>query len=191
MRNILSYIILPLIVSAVILISFHKHLWQTENNKLSWHIDKDFTVKFGAQVGWTTNGLVVDVNESVRIQIGDVFFGQYVVTNHSDKVYKLTVEQIAYPTSFRTHIRTINSNIPTQLTMEPGSQTVLFVYGYVDPTIVEETDPAQIPISDRMYLKLVLSTDEEIEVRKELEKERAARKELDPNTAQDYYQAPL
>tara|TARA_B110000444_G_scaffold248478_1_gene272382 strand:- start:8682 stop:8909 length:228 start_codon:yes stop_codon:yes gene_type:complete len=75
--------------------------------------------------------------------------------------------------------------------MEPGSQTVLFVYGYVDPTIVEETDPEQIPLSDRMYLKLVLSTDEEIEVRKELEKERAARKELDPNTAQDYYQAPL
>ena len=192
MRNIYFYIILPLIVSAVILIGFHKHIWQMGDTKLSWNLDKQFTVKFGAQVGWTTNGLIVDVNESARILVGDVFFGQYVVTNHSDKVYKLTVERIAYPISFRTHIRTINNNIPTQLTMEPGSQTVLFVYGYVDPTIVEEQDPKKIPVSDRLYMKIELYTDEELAVREKSRKERAARKELDPNTAQDYYyQAPL
>lgn len=191
MRNIYFYIILPLVVSAIILVSFHKHIWQTGNPKYSWHLDREFTVKFGAQVGWTTNGLIVDTSESVRIMIGDVFFGKYVVNNHSDKVYKLTVEQIAYPISFRTHIRTINNNIPTQLTMEPGSQTVLFVYGYVDPTIVEEQDPKKIPVSDRLYMKMELYTDEELEVRKKLEKERAARKEQDPNTNYDYYQAPL
>ena len=191
MRNIYFYIILPIIVSAIILFSFHKHIWQTHETKHSWNSDKEFTVSFGHQVGWTTNGLIVDTSESVRILVGDVFFGQYVVSNHSDKVYKLTVEQIAYPISFRTHIRTINNNIPTQLTMEPGSQTVLFVYGYVDPTIVEEQDPKKIPVSDRLYMKMELYTDEELEVRKKLEKERAARKEQDPNTNYDYYQAPL
>jgi hypothetical protein len=75
--------------------------------------------------------------------------------------------------------------------MEPGSQTVLFVYGYVDPDIMQEQDPKKIPVSDRLYMKMELYTDEEIAVRKKLEKERAARKNLDNNTNYDYYQAPL
>lgn len=162
MRNIYSYIILPLIVSAVILVCCYKYIWSDDSASLHWHLDKEFTVQFGYELGWTTEGLEIKSSEGARMTAGDIFFGRYTVRNTSKNVYELVVEKIAYPKGYRTHIRTVNSNIPAQLTMEPGSQIVLFVYGYLDPDVAVEQDAQHIPLTDRLYIKLKVLTPEEI-----------------------------
>ena len=192
MRNIYFYIILPLMVSAIIFVCFQKLVWGEE--KLSsyiWHFDKPISIKFGHQVGHKTLGLYVETNDAIRVKLGESFVGRYLVINTSDETFELEVDQLAYPRSFRTYVRVLDSNIPTQLSLEPGTQVELFVYGYVDPSLVEQTDRKKIPVVDQMYYKLQMFTKEEKQERAEMQKRYNEAEIKSQNDSQGWNHAPL
>lgn len=189
MRNIYFYIVLPVLVAMVVLVCFYK-LTNDALPKHSWHFDKEFSVTFGHQVGHLTQGLTVETSKGTRIKLGETYFGRYLITNNSDQTYDLQLKTIAYPTSYVTYVRTINSNIPTQLSIEPGTQVELFVYGYVDPVLLEATDRKKIPVLDKMYYKLQMYTEQEIAEKAEMEK-RYREAEINAQNEQGWHTAPL
>lgn len=189
MRNIYFYIVLPVLVAIVVLVCFYK-LTNNELPKHTWHFDKEFSITFGHQVGHLTHGLTVETSEAVRLQLGETYLCRYLVTNNSDQTYDLQVKTIAYPSSYGNYTRTINSNIPTQLSLEPGTQVELFVYGYVDPELLEATDPKNIPHIDKMYYKIQLYTEQEIAEKAAME-ERLRESEIKAQNEMGWHNAPL